>query len=191
MPALKPNKTVCICGDFKLTVDPVSRLDRHPIPKIEDLLSGLSQGKTFTTLDMSQAAYQQLELDENSKKYVVINMYKGLYRCNRLSFGIASVPGIFQRVMESLVQGIPGVVVYLDDILVTGKTEEEHLRSLEEVLKRLMEAGLRLRREKCVFMQDSVTYLRYRIDSQGLHPIAEKVDSIKNAPSPSNVNQLK
>ena len=101
------------------------------------------------------------------------------------------MPGIFQRVMESLVQGIPGVVVYLDDILVTGKTEEEHLRSLEEVLKRLMEAGLRLRREKCVFMQDSVTYLRYRIDSQGLHPIAEKVDSIKNAPSPSNVNQLK
>ena len=190
VPVLKPNKTVRICGDFKLTVNPVSRLDRYPIPKIEDLLSGLSQGKTFTTLDMSQA-YQQLELDDNSKKYVVINTHKGLYRYNRLPFGIASAPGIFQRVMESLVQGIPGVVVYLDDILVTGKTEEEHLKSLEEVLKRLLEAGLRLRREKCVFMQDSVTYLGYRIDSQGLHPIAEKVDSIKKAPSPSNVNQLK
>ena len=190
VPVLKPNKTVRICGDFKLTVNPVSRLDRYPIPKIEDLLSGLSQGKTFTTLDMSQA-YQQLELDDNSKKYVVINTHKGLYRYNRLPFGIASAPGIFQRVMESLVQGIPGVVVYLDDILVTGKTEEEHLRSLEEVLKRLLEAGLCLRREKCVFMQDSVTYLGYRIDSQGLHPIAEKVDSIKKAPSLSNVNQLK
>ena len=151
MPALKPNKTVCICGDFKLTVDPVSRLDRYPIPKIEDLLSGLSQGKTFTTLDMSQAVYQQLELDENSKKYVVINMYKGLFRYNRLSFGIATVPGIFQRVMESLVQGIPGVVVYLDDILVTGKTEEEHLRSLEEVFETIN--GSRVtpsQREMCI-----------------------------------------
>ena len=182
VPVLKPNKTVRICGDFKFTVNPVSRLDRYPIPKIEDLLSGLSQGKTFTTLDMSQA-YQQLELDQNSQKYVVIN--------NRLPFGIASAPGIFQRVMESLVQGIPGVVIYLDDILVTGKTEEEHLRPLEEVLKRLMKAGLRLHREKRVFMRDSVTYLGYQIDSQRLHPIAEKVDSIKNAPSPSNVNQLK
>ena len=98
------------------------------------MLSGLAGGRAFTKLDMSQA-YQQVELEEESKKYmyVVINTHKGLFRYNRLPFGIVSAPGIFQRVMESLVRGIPGVVVYLDDILITGPTENDHLITLEQV----------------------------------------------------------
>ena len=91
---------------------------------------------------MSQA-YQQLLLDEPSKKLVVINTPKGLFQYNRLPFGIASAPGVFQRVIDSLLQGIPGVVAYLDDILVTGSSDTEHLESLKEVLTRLEKAGLR------------------------------------------------
>ena len=134
VPVLKSDKTVHICGDFKVTVNPVSRLDRYPIPKIKDLLSGLAGGRAFTKLDMSQA-YQQVELEEESKKYmyVVINTHKRLFRYNQLPFEIASAPGIFQRVMESLVRGITGVVVYLDDILITGPTENDHLITLEQV----------------------------------------------------------
>lgn len=76
---LKPDKkSVRICGDFKQTVNPVSQLDRYPIPKVEDLFAQLSGGKTFTKLDLSQA-YQQVSLDEESKKYVVINTQKGLF----------------------------------------------------------------------------------------------------------------
>ena len=96
----------------------MSKLDRYPIAKVEDLFARLSKGKLFSKLDLSQA-YQQLTLDENSKKYVVINTHRGLFRYMRLPFGIASVPGIFQRVIESLLQGINGVVVYLDDILIS------------------------------------------------------------------------
>ena len=76
-------------------------------------------------------------LDKPSKKFVVINTLKGLFQYNRLPFGIASVPGIFQRVIDSLLQGIPGIVAYLDDILVTGLSNTEHLESLKEVLTRL------------------------------------------------------
>ena len=70
---------------------------------------------------------------------------------NRLLFGIASAPGIFQRVMDSLLQGIPGVVVYLNDILVTGPSDREHLESLKEVLRRLENAGLRLNKRSVNF----------------------------------------
>ena len=97
----------------------------------------LAGGKAFTKLDMSQA-YQQLLLDEESRKYAVINTHRGLFRYNRLPFRISSAPGIFQRVIESILSGIPGVVVYIDDVLVTGKSEQEHLSVLEEVLRRIV-----------------------------------------------------
>ena len=103
----KDCKSVRICGDFSVTVNPVSKLDRYPIPKVEDLFARLGKGKLFSKLDLSQA-YQPLTLDEDSKKYVVINTHRGLFRYMRLPFGIASVPGIFQRVIESLLQGING-----------------------------------------------------------------------------------
>ena len=183
-------KSVRICGDFKVTVNRVSKLDRYPIPKIEDLLAQLAGGKAFTKLDMSQA-YQQLLLEDESKKYVVVNTHRGLFQYNRLPFGVASAPGIFQRVMECLLKGIPGVVVYIDDILVTGQTEEAHLSALEEVLKRLGEAGLRLKKEKCVFMAPSVVYLGYQIDAEGIHPVSEKVKAVQEAPRPVSVSGLK
>ena len=112
---------------------------------------------------MSQA-YQQLILDPESHDLVTINTHRGLFRYTRLPFGVASALGIFQRVMEGLLKGVPGVVIYLDDILVTGKTKEEHMAALGEVLGRIESAGLRLRRDKCTFFSPAVTYLGYRID---------------------------
>ena len=94
-------------------------------------------------------AYQQIELNEASKQYVVISTHKGLFRYNRLPFGVSSAPAIFQRVMESHLQGIPGVEVYWEDILVSGKTKKAHLEVLEQVLDRLKEAGLQLNRSVC------------------------------------------
>ena len=99
---LKHDKnSVRICGDFSVTVNPVSKLDKYPIPKIDDLFAKLSKRKYFSKLDLSRA-YQQLPLDEESRKYVVINTHRGLFRYTRLPFGISSAPGIFQRVIESL-----------------------------------------------------------------------------------------
>ena len=99
VPVLKNDKSVRICGDFKLTVNQASKLDRYPIPKIEDLFAKMSGGKT-SKLDMSQA-YQQIVLEEESRKYVVINTHRVLFQYNRLPFGVSSAPGIFQRVMEA------------------------------------------------------------------------------------------
>ena len=98
---LKSDKSsVRICGDFKVAVNPVVKLAKYPIPKIEFFVH-LAGGKTFTKVDLSQA-YQQLPLDEESKLYVVINTHKGLFRYTRLAYGISSAPTIFLQVMESL-----------------------------------------------------------------------------------------
>ena len=104
VPVLKSDKkTVRIFGDFKLTVNRAAKLDWYPIPKIEDLFTRVAGGQLFTQLDMSQT-YQQLLLCEDSKQYVVINTHRGLFRYNRLPYGISSAPGIFQKTMESLLQ---------------------------------------------------------------------------------------
>ena len=174
VPVVKPNGRVRICGDFKLTVNKVAKLDTYPLPKIDDLFSQLASGKSFTKLDLAHA-YLQIALDEESKQYVVINTHKGLYRYNRLPFGIHSAPAIFQRTIENILRGIPHVSVYIDDILVTGATEAEHLQTLEKVLTQLREAGVRLRRDKCAFMLKQVDYLGHSISAEGLKPSEEKI----------------
>ena len=190
VPVAKPNGTVRICGDYKLTVNQVSKLDNYPIPKTEDLLATLGGGEKFTKLDMSQA-YQQMTLDEESRKFTTINTHKGLFQYNRLPFGVSSAPGIFQRTMENLLQGIPNVIVRMDDILISGKDDDHHMANLEAVLKKLSETGLRLRKEKCFFMVPEVTYCGYVINGRAIKPVEAKVDAIQNAPVPENVTQLR
>ena len=177
VPVMKSDKeSVRICGDYKLTVNVASKLEQYPIPRVEDLFATVAGGKFFTKLDMSHA-YQQIELDDASKQYVVINTHKGLFRYNRLPFGVSSAPAIFQRVMH--------------DILVSGKIEKAHLEVLEQVLDCLEEAGLRLNRGKCVFMTDSVAYLGHNVDAQGLHPDPDKVRAVVEAAQPRCVSELK
>ena len=106
--------------------------------------------------------------EEESQKLVVVNTHRGLFKYKRLPYGISSAPGIFQRAIESLLHDIPFVVVYLDDILITGTTDEEHLDTLDKVLHRLESHGLKLNKDKCTFLSPSVVYLGHRIDQNGI-----------------------
>ena len=90
---------VRICGDFRVSVNPALKLDRYPIPKVEDLLAMLAGGKSFTKLDLNQA-YTQLALDKESKELTVINTHKGLFCYTRLPFGVSSAPGIFSELWK-------------------------------------------------------------------------------------------
>ena len=142
----------------------------------------------FTKLDLTQA-YQQLLLDENSQQYTTINTHQGLYRYTRLPFGIS--PAIFQKTMDVILQGIPYVCCYIDDILITGVNQQEHLQNLEEVLRHLEQNNLRIQKSKCEFFKDSVEYLGHCVDTQGLHTLPSKVEAILKAPDPENLQQLR
>ena len=190
VPVVKTDGTIRVCGDYKVTINQAAKVDSYPLPRINDLLASMGGGKSFTKLHLAHA-YQQIPLDEDSKQYTVLNTHKGLYQYNRLPFGVASAPSIFQRTMEGILRGIPNVCVYIDDILITGESEQEHLKTLDKVLTRLGEAGLKLKRQKCFFMQSSVEYLGHTISAEGLRPTQEKVRAVTEAPNPRSVSQLR
>ena len=185
----KPNGSVRICGDYKVTANQCLKIEQYPLPRPEELFLKLQNGKHFTKIDLSDA-YFQIELDEESKKLTVINTHNGLYSYNRLPFGIASAPAIFQRYLEQITSGLSGCANFLDDIIVTGKTTEEHLQTLERLFERLEQNGLKCNKSKCAFFQSEVEYLGHIISEHGLRPSNSGIDAIKQLPRPKDLQQL-
>lgn len=190
VPVAKRNGSLRICGDYKVTINPHLKIDQYPLPRIQDLFSKLQGGKQFTKLDLSQA-YQQVELDEESSRLTTISTHKGLFRYTRLPFGVACAPAKFQKIIEQTLQGIEGVICFLDDILITGCNKEQHIQRVEEVLERLQNCGLTISKGKSEFFKDSVVYLGHKIDSEGLHKLSDKVDAIVKVNTPKNQKELK
>jgi len=112
VPVVKTDGLIHDCGDYKVTVNQASKLNKYPFPCIGDTFSSLEGGKTFPTLDLAYA-YQQIPLDDDSKKFTTINPSKGLYQYNCLPFGISSAPSIFQQAMEGMLQGMYSWCVHL------------------------------------------------------------------------------
>lgn len=108
-----------------------------------------------------------------------------------LSFGISSTPGLFQREMEKLFQGIENVVVFQDDILITGPTFEKHVDNLNKVLSKLEAAGLTVNKDKCKFFQKEIYYLGHVLNEAGLKMDERKIKAITNAKLPNDITQLK
>ena len=104
---------------------------------------------------------------------------------------MSSAPAIFQRAIEDLLQGIPNVGVFLDNILITGATDDDHLKNLRTVLERLKKANLRLKQAKCHFMKPRLCTLGHQVDAEGFRPMPAKVQAVQDAPAPMDVTQLK
>ena len=140
----KSDKSIRVCGDYKMTLNKCLHEEQYPLPNTEDMFATLAGGKKFTKLDLAQA-YSQLELKSGSEKYLTINTHKGLYRYNRLAYGVSSAPAIFQSVMDRILTGLPNVMCRIDDILITGRDDAEHLATLKEVFQRLDDHNIKLR----------------------------------------------
>ncbi|CAB3238863.1 unnamed protein product [Arctia plantaginis] len=190
VPVIKTNGDIRICGDYKVTINRKLKREFYPLPRIEELFATLSGGKEFSKIDLTHA-YLQTVLDEDSQKCTAITTHIGTFVYRRTPFGLSCIPEKFQKLMEETLRGVPGTVVFLDDICVTGPSRYEHLNNLKQVLIRLKDMGLTVKLNKCQFLQTSVKYLGFIIDQKGLHPDPNKVNAIVDAPTPTDVTQLK
>ena len=132
-----------------------------------------------------------MEVDSSYRDLLTIATTKGLYRFKRLAFGIKTAPAICQHAMEQVLNGLAGVQVYCDDILVTGRSDQEHNANLDAVMHRLKQFGLRLNKQKCKFMPTSAQYLGHIIDESGVRPVPSNVESIVNTETPKNEKMLR
>ncbi|XP_055922784.1 uncharacterized protein K02A2.6-like [Eupeodes corollae] len=190
VPVPKPDGKLRVCGDYKTTINKFLVDVKYPLPLIEEIFTSLQGGELFSKLDMS-AAYNQLCLDEASSLLCAWSTHIGTFKMKRLPFGVKPAAAIFQMHMENLLRGINGVVVYQDDITVTGRDFKDHLFNLKSVLKKMADAGLRLNAVKCIFFQKQISYLGFTIDKNGLHKNRDRFASILDAPIPKDIHELR
>ena len=183
-------REIRICGDYKIGVNPALFTAEYALPLPTDIFNRLAGCSFFSKLDLS-AAYNQVTLSDAAAELTTINTPFGLFRYRVLPFGIASAPAIFQRTMDRILEGLPRAFGYLDDIVVGGTSEADHLANLERVLQRLQEHKVLLNREKCQVGLREIEYLGHQLSVKGIKPTPEKVTAIQMAPAPKDAKTLR
>ena len=128
---------------------------------------------------------------EESKEKTAFICHRGLYQFHRMPFGLTNAPATFQRLMEGLFAGWDFVFIYLDDILIASRSFSEHISHITQVLKRLQEAGLRVKPSKCTFAENQIDYLGFTISAKGVCPTNKNVLAVKEFPRPTSVKEVK
>ncbi|XP_071478188.1 uncharacterized protein [Diadema antillarum] len=189
----KKDGSLRFCIDFRKLNQKTVR-DSYALPRIDETLQMMQGATWFSSLDL-KSGYWQLEINEADKHKTafVLPPPLGLWECNRMPFGLCNAPSTFQRAMERCLGELNHscCVVYLDDIIVFGRTVEEHIANLEKVIQRLDMHGFKLKATKCKLLQTGVKYLRHVLSAEGIATDPEKTETIRNWPTPQNVKELR
>ena len=166
------------------------QISLHPLHKIDEMYTKLKGTKVFSTIDL-RSRYYHIALGKDSRTKTAFVMPFGKYEFLMVPFGLAQAPAYFQLLMNQVLEGLNFVMTYLDEIIIFSNSEEEHLLHLEEVFHWLREAGLKMKRSKCDFFKSQIHYLGHLISKNGISPLPDKLDSIKNMPAPKCMKVLR
>ena len=187
----KKDGYVCFCVDYR-KLNHITKLDEIPLPCIDDTLDLLAGVRYLKTLDLA-SGYWQVEMEPGSQEKTAFATYFGLFEFRRMLFGLVKALATFQRLMETGLAGLARDVclVYLDDVLVVGKTFEEHNGNLARVLERFREAGLKLKPKRCKFVQSTVEYLGHIVSVAGIWTDPKKLEAVKQYPPSKDLQTLR
>ena len=182
----KKDGSTRFCIDYR-RVNEVTIKDAYPLPRIEDTFDALHGAVWFSTLDLA-SGYWQVELDDEAKEKSAFAVRGGLYQWKVMPFGLCNAPATFERLMERILTGLHWeiLLVYLDDVIIYGKTFDEELQRLQTVFQRLRESKLKLKPKKCHLFQKKVAYLGHVVSAEGVATDPEKIEAVKFWPVPGN-----
>ena len=187
----KKDGSTRFCVDYR-RLNSITTKDAYPLPKIDESLSQLNGSRWFCTLDMN-SGYWQVELDQNDKHKTAFATRQGLYEFNVMPFGLCNAPATFERLVDTVLSGLQWDIclIYLDDIIVYGKTFDETLQNLEKVFEKLLSAGLKLKARKCSLFAEQVKYLGHVISKRGIETDPDKISVVENWPQPIDKTQVR
>lgn len=187
----KKDGTSRMCVDYRM-LNTVTIKERYPMPIIEDEIARLSGQACFITLDLT-SGYYQVPIADHCKHLTAFVTPDGLYEFNRMPFGLANAPAVFQRMINKVLGSarFTKATAYMDDVLIFGKDPAECLDRLEEVLKLFEGANLTLNLSKCDFLRSSIDYLGYEISASGVRPGERKIQAVLNFPRPENIHGVR
>ena len=187
----KKNGDIRLCVDYR-KLNEVTKKDSYPLPLIEETLESLSGSKWFSTLDLA-SGYWQVELHPDDRFKSAFTLHSGLYEFQTMPFGLTNAPATFQRLMQTILGDLEpkACLVYLDDIIVHGKTTEEQPNNLRLVFTRLRKVGLKLKPTKCKFLEQQVAYLGHLVTADGICCDPEKIEKVRSWPTPKNVDEIR
>jgi hypothetical protein len=188
----KPRKPdeLRMCIDFR-RLNAVSKRDYHALPHIRDLLQSMSGCKYFTALDLTWGFWALPIVEQDQHKTAFTGPDGDIYVWTKAPMGLTNSPAAFQRLMAHILQGIPGVSVYIDDITIYSKTWEEHVHTLKRVFHRLQDAGLKVKFAKCVWAAAECKVLGSIVSENGILPDPDKVAAVNKLPVPRNVADVR
>ena len=187
----KKDGSTRFCIDYRRLND-VTIKDAYPLPRIDDCLDQLAGNQWFACLDMN-SGYWQVEVDESDREKTAFTSRKGLYEFKVMPFGLCNAPATFERLMESVLQGLQWEIclIYLDDVIVTGKTFEEMVENLSNIFDRFNGANLKLKPKKCQLFAREVEFLGHIVSADGVQTDPKKTDAIKTWPRPECVRDVR